>query len=179
MLDQVERSLAVCLGHVHALERFDSRLVRSDLEYVPVELELFNRITEIAPETPVTLQQDAALRMQIDLVRVRCNEISLLRHEISAGYYRLSGYLEVIDGAGDTLQLWQPRPTQRAELDVDRADAIIVARVFERIDYVLQYGLRLSIIEQLGDRTIERIPLQFLDDYSNRLDKQCRPIRKH
>jgi hypothetical protein len=62
---------------------------------------------------------------------------------------------------------------------MDRGNALVRARVIECIDDVLQHRLWLRFVQQLGDRTIERITLQFLDDHPDRLDQQCRTIRQH
>ena len=61
---------------------------------------------------------------------------------------------------------------------MDRTNAIVIARVFERVDDILQYGLRLCFVEQFGERAVERIALEFLDDRPHRLDKQRRSLRQ-
>ena len=178
LLDQAQRRLAIFIGHVHSRIRLDKGLVRAHTKNVPVNTQQVNRILVVIAETAVASQKQHAVWMQIDLVRVCCDVVTLLAQEISTGNDRLARCLEIFNGCRQVLQLAKTRANQAAQFEVHDLDAIVFFRELQRVNNVLHQSLWLAVTSQFRQCTVKRVTFDLLHQESVRLNDEDGTIRQ-
>ena len=118
-----------------------------------------------------------ALRVEVDLVGVRGEVVLRLVEVLAEGDDRLAAGAETIDGSGDFLQLGGAAAVEAAEVEVQRADAVVVAGGIDRIDDVAQQRFGRRLAQGLGDRALERVAGELLDQRALRRDDERRLVR--
>ena len=87
---------------------------------------------------------------------------------------RFAALLEARDLGGNFLQLAQARAGEAVEIEHDHFDAVVVARGTQRIDDVADERLLERRALRLGDRTLERVTGELIDERAARRDDQRR-----
>ena len=148
--------------------------MRADAKYVPVDTQEVNSFLVVATERAIALQKQNALRVHIQLVRMRRQVVAGLAEVISACNDRLAGLFEVFECGPDALQFTQATESQSTQLQVYSANTIIIFCELKCIDHVLHKRLWHCFTKNFGNGEIVRITILLVDQRTDRLNEQRR-----
>ena len=168
--------LAFGRRHVVAAEHLDRRLVLADAEHVPVDRELVDRVLDEHAVAGEAVDVGDAVRIEVDLVGAGREVVLALVVEVAVGDDRLAALAEGLDCVGHVPELGEAGPAHAAEIEVQRADALVVLAGLDRVDQVAQQCFARQLAQALGQRALERVTAQLLDDRSLRGDDQRGPV---
>ena len=101
--------------------------------------------------------------MHVDVVGLRREVVLIAREAVADGDDGLAALLEAARARGYLLQLAQPRARQPVEIENDGLDALVVARGAQRVDDVAHERLLQRRALRSGDRALERVTGQLID----------------
>ena len=115
--------------------------------------------------------------MHEDVVCLGREVVLIARVTIAHRDDTFAALLEASELAGDLLQLAQTRARQPVEIEHDHFDALVVARGAEPVDDVAHERLLPGRTLRFGDRALERVAAQLIDQRALRRDDERRGIR--
>jgi hypothetical protein len=152
--------------------------VRADFEDVDLDAELVERVAEIQVVGGIAADAERAARLEVDLVRLRHQEVLLLGRIAAEGDDLLAVLAKVLQRGGDRAQLRQPAARQVLRIEQQHLDSRVVRGPVNGIDEVAYQCLRLVVTGERAERAVPRARRQLLDESPFRADDQCR-ARRH
>ena len=169
--------LAVLRRHVGARPFLGRRLVAAGLEDVDVHGELVERAAEVGAEVAEALEQDVAHRVEVDLVRLGGEVVLALRIGLGVGVDLLAALAEPADGLREVLQHRQAGAIEALEVEHERLDAVVVARLVDDVHEVAHARLGVELAARPRQRALERVAGMFLDQVSLGRQHERRAVR--
>ncbi len=164
---EIREALLAILGrHAGARESLDGALEGADAKHVDTDTELVECVLEVSAVAVVAIDEHEAHRIEIDLIGLGGEVVTLLRELGAVGNHLLAAGAELAQGGGELLQGGLGRAAELLQIERQHPDARVTRRRVDRVGQVPQQGLRVPLAARLLDRALDGLAAELLDQLS-------------